>query len=194
MSATRKLAPALEEVDLQKPLAGSEGHDVNHASRIRTQFLFAQHQTLMTQIQFADAKAIALLTVIGFAVFRGPVPITRLAETGMLEAVFFLFGFASLAFCLLTVVPRYPPATVRSQMVQRDRWSWPALASDDLTGADYAHFMQTSEVSQLVQSVSLSNAAVSRILLSKYALLRFAFAAAGIALVLLVPAATVSLP
>lgn len=190
MAGTPGSAPVLEEIDLTKPLAGSEGHDINYVSRIRSQYLMAQHQALLTQVQFADAKAIALLTVIGFVVFRGPVPLAGAADGDILLACFFLSGFASLALCLMTVVPRFPPARIRSVMVRRDRWSWPALASDDLSPADFASFMQTAEISQLVQSVSLSNAAVSRILLAKYTMLRLAFAAAAIALVLLVVVAT----
>ena len=188
MAAGRKNAPALAEIDLTKALAGSEGHDVNYVSRIRTQYLLAQHQALLTQVQFADAKAIALLTVIGFVVFRGPVPLTREVAADPILAGFFLVGFSALALCLLTVVPRFPPARIRTAMVHRDRWSWPSLAADDLTDADFAEYMQTAEISHLVQSVALSNAAVSRILLAKYTMLRLAFVAAGTALVLLVVA------
>lgn len=64
---------------------------------------------------------------------------------------------------------------VRLDMVRRDRWSWPSIAAGQANRADFARFMKTSEVSQLIQSVPLSNAAVSRILTAKYGILRAAF-------------------
>lgn len=167
--------PTIEEVDLSKPLEGREGLSVNYISRIRTQYLFAQHQALLTQVQFADAKAIALVTLMGFMLFRGPIPIEAFNIADPLHLVFFGLGFLALLFCLLTVVPRYPPKAARQDMARRDRWSWPSIAADQASGAEFARFMQTAEVSQLVQSVSLSNAAVSRILISKYSMLRAAF-------------------
>ena len=47
----------LDDISLDPNLAGSEGVDLNYISRIRVQYLFAQSQMLMNQMQFADAKA-----------------------------------------------------------------------------------------------------------------------------------------
>lgn len=167
--------PTIEEVDLSQPLDGSEGLSANYISRIRTQYLFSQHQALITQVQFADAKAIALVTLMGFTLLRGPAPFTAVELADPVHLIFLAVGAAAMLFCLLAVVPRYPPRNVRLDMAGRDRWSWPALASDPDQGAEFARFMKTAEVSQLVQSVALSNAAVSRILIAKYAMLRTGF-------------------
>ncbi|WP_306120006.1 MULTISPECIES: hypothetical protein [unclassified Roseitalea] len=175
MDQRTDVIPEIEHVDLDRPLAGNEGLNVNYISRIRTQYLFAQHQALLTQVQFADAKAIALVTLIGVMLFRGPIAPGSFDVANWLHVGFFVLGFAGLFFCLLAVIPRYPARDQRADMARRDRWSWPALASSPAMNAEFIRFMQTAEVSQLVQSVSLSNSAVSRILLSKYAMLRTAF-------------------
>ena len=51
----------VKHIDLNLPLQGSEGLDSNYASRIRSQYLFAQNQAMVAQSQFADAKAGAIL-------------------------------------------------------------------------------------------------------------------------------------
>ena len=72
----------LEDVDLSRPLAGSEGADANHASRIRVQTLLVQHASLVRQTQFADTKSGGLITVIGLLALNGPVPMTGMMEGG----------------------------------------------------------------------------------------------------------------
>ncbi|TCD16519.1 Pycsar system effector family protein [Oricola cellulosilytica] len=165
----------LEDVDLSLPLAGSEGHDINHVTRARIQYLIDQHQVLLTQAQFSDAKAVALVTILGLAVFGDP----SLGKTGSVSDTlgYLLLGFsaASVLCCFWAVFPRYPASADRRWLVARDRWSWPSLASGGLGPADYADFMRTVEVSQMIQSLSLSNMAVARLLLRKYTALRIAF-------------------
>jgi hypothetical protein len=166
----------LDEVDLSLSLAGSERLDVNHASRARIQFLSDQHQALLTQIQFADAKSVALMTLIGVIALRGPIEMHANGEDPVMRYVFLVISAVAVFCCFWAVFPRYPDGKMRRTMFGYDRWSWPSLAADTLEPADYARFMQTAEISQLVQSLALSNAAVARILLRKYVALRFAFA------------------
>ncbi|WP_193177279.1 Pycsar system effector family protein [Oricola nitratireducens] len=167
--------PILEEVDLSLALAGSEGHDINHASRARIQYLCNQHQALLTQIQFADAKAVALMTLLGLIALRGPIEMHSTGEDPVLRYVFLVLSATAVFCCFWAVFPRYPSARMRRDMIGFDRWSWPSLAADTLDPAAYAKFMQTAEISQLVQSLSVSNAAVARVLLRKYTALRVAF-------------------
>ena len=61
----------LDDLELNIALEGCEGLDVNYVSRIRAQYLFIQHQTMITQMQFADAKAAALIALVGVAAVRG---------------------------------------------------------------------------------------------------------------------------
>jgi hypothetical protein len=174
----------LSEVDLTLDLGGSENHNINYVSRIRTQYLFSQAQSLVAQSQFADAKAASVIGLMGLIALRGP--ITPFDETLTYYSVVYLTCAAcSVLFAMMAIFPRYPGRKLRDQMEEYDRWSWPALASPSLSPAEYSAFMQTSEVSQLVHSVALSNAFVSRILLSKFKMLRFAFIFALTQLVLL---------
>lgn len=176
---------SLEDIDLSLPLAGSEGHDVNYVSRIRTQYLFAQHQALLTQIQFADAKAGALMTLLGLIVLRGPIDWSSGAIPPLLRFSFLVLSAVSVFFCFWAVFPRYPGRKIRAMMAGRERWSWLALSAEELAPHDYGRFMQTAEVSELVHSVAHSNAAVSAILLRKYSALRIAFLASfGVLLIL----------
>lgn len=164
----------LEEIDLGLDLAGSEGHDVNYVSRVRTQFLYAQHAALVAQTQFADAKAAALMTLVGLVALRGPLAISGSAADWF-SRTYLACVAASILCAFLAVFPRYPGRGLRDRLWNSDRWSWPALAASKADPDAFSSFMQTSEVSQLVHSVSLSNAAVSRILLAKFRMLRLAF-------------------
>lgn len=170
MKTQRKIS----EVDLTLPLAGSEGLDINYIGRIRTQYLFAQHQALVTQTQFADAKAAALMTLVGLIALRGPFAIGE-PPVSLFTGLYLALVAACILFSFLAVFPRYPAAKLRMAMAESDRWSWPALATGNFQPDDFSRFMQTSEVSQLVHSVSLSNGYVSRILLRKFLMLRIAF-------------------
>ena len=169
-----KIPRKISEVDLTLPLAGTEGLDINYIGRIRTQYLFAQHQALVTQTQFADAKAAALMTLVGLIALRGPFAIGQ-PPVGLFTGLYLALVAACILFSFLAVFPRYPAAKLRAVMSENDRWSWPALASDAVDPDEFSRFMQTSEVSQLVHSVSLSNSYISRILLRKFLMLRIAF-------------------
>lgn len=165
----------LKDVDLTLALEGAEGLDVNYASRIRTQYLFSQHQSLITQTQFADAKAAALMALLGLLVLRGPVDLTGSVDVQWFRILY--LGCVSLAFffCLLSIFPRYPSGEERIRIAKVDRWTWCSLASDTLSDGKFGEFMQTSEVSQLIYSVASANCTIASILLSKYRSLRFAF-------------------
>jgi len=174
----------LNEIDLDLDLAGTEGLDANYISRARTQYLYAQHQAMVTQTQFADAKGAALLTLIGLIAFRGP-QFEMGAHATPLVAIYYIAIALSILFAFAAVFPRYPGKSVRSAMAQCDRWSWPALSDDSLSPDEFSRFMQTSEVSQLVHSVSLSNSHIASILFKKFRMLRMAFFFALIVLALL---------
>lgn len=177
---------SLEDLELDNSLAGSEGLDPNYVSRIRIQYLLTQHQTIITQMQFADAKAAALITVIGIVALRSPLfsSVEALMNIGWFGILIILTLSLSILFTLLSVFPRYPSRKLREDMVLSDRWSWPSLVNGGFSAAQYADFMRGAEVSQLVQSVALSNANVSAVLLNKYKMLRIGFALGTLAFLL----------
>lgn len=165
----------LDGLAFRDDLAGNEGLDANYVSRIRLQYLIGQNATLLGQMQFADAKAAALLTLVGLLSIRGPVDFSTVTAGDFLALASAAFSGLCVLGCVMAIIPRYPPPSIRRAMRVRDRFSWPALASADYDPVDYAMFMRTAEVSQLVMSMAQSNAAVSRILLRKFQLLRLAF-------------------
>lgn len=175
----------LHELDYNLDLKGCEGLDINYVSRIRSQYLFTQHQTMITQMQFADAKAAALIALIGFITLRGPIKLDEIPSLGGFGFVFLICAGLAVVFTLLSVFPRYPSKAKRDTLSLSDLWSWPALASDALKAEDFSDYMRTAEVSQLLHSLSISNFHVANILLSKYRMLRVGFLF-GLATMLLV--------
>ena len=171
MSPTSKI----KDVELNRPLAGSEGVDPNHASRARIQTLLDQHDSIVTQTQFADAKSAALITLIGLLALKGPIPLDAMQQGDAVSLLSAIASALAILFCVATVFPRYPGKNIRETLPDIDRFSWPALTSHGLSGEDYAQYMHTAEVSQMVHSIAHSNCAVSQILLRKYQMLRIAF-------------------
>ena len=166
---------ALDEIDRTTDIKGGEGLDANHMSRARIHYLLGQNDTLVMQLQFADAKAAALMTLMGLLALRGPVDFSLVTLSDPLSMASALLNMLCLAGCVVAIIPRYPAAPRRRDMRVRDRFSWPALAADDYDGTDYAEYMRTAEISQLVVSLAQSNAISARILLRKFKALRIAF-------------------
>jgi hypothetical protein len=165
----------LNELELNLDLKGCEGLDINYVSRIRSQYLFTQHQTMITQMQFADAKAAALIALIGFITLRGPIKLDEISSLGSFGYIFLMCAGLAVVFTLFSVFPRYPSKAKRDALSSSDRWSWPALASDVFKPEEFSNYMRTAEVSQLLHSLSISNCYVADILLSKYRMLRIGF-------------------
>lgn len=176
--------PKISEIELDHALAGSEGVDPNHASRIRIQTLLDQHKSLVQQTQFADAKTGGLVTLIGLLALKGPLPVASMASTDPVSAFAGALAALCILFCLFAVFPRYPGRGERKGLAHADRFSWPALTTEAFGPQDYARYMHTAEVSQIVHSIAQSNAAVARILLRKYQMLRIAFLLGGMDLVI----------
>ncbi len=178
-------AQPIEAVSLAEPLAGHEGVDPNHASRIRIQALLDQHASLIQQTQFADAKAGGLVTVMGLLALNGPVPMDAMMSQDRLAMAAGVLAALCILLCVFAIFPRYPGIRQRRELAKTDRYSWPALTTDRFDGEAYAVFMHTAEVSQIVHSIAHSNTAVARILLRKYQMLRIAFLVGGLDFILI---------
>lgn len=176
----------LEALSLDGRIQGHEGLDVNHASRMRMQFLVGQHASLVTQTQFADAKAAALMTLMGLVALNGPVQI-RATGPHELDAVgIFIVMILAIGFAIFSIIPRFPDAELCKLISRRDRFSWPALVSQDYSPLEHARFMRTAEASQLIMSVAQSNGAMARVLYRKFRYLRIAFLLGATDLLLIV--------
>jgi hypothetical protein len=166
----------IKELAFDVDLNSCEGLDVNYVSSIRTNYLITQHQTMIKHMQFADAKAGALIALMGFISLRGPIKIGEASQTGFFEHIFFITSGIAVLLCLFSIFPRYPSKNIRNDLFLMERWSWPALAGNEKKSEEYSEYIRTAEVSQLVHSLSMSNCFVATILLSKYQMLRIGFA------------------
>ena len=141
---------------------------------LRLQFLLGQSDALGQQIQFADMKAVALFALIGVIAANTILNIESAEYAGALTALVQIKA-GIMALCLFVVLPRLANKQQAAEMVRQDRYSWPALASDNYGPEEHASYMRTSEPTELIISVSRSNAIVARILRRKFSLLRWAF-------------------
>lgn len=175
----------IENADPDLTLKGAEGLDVNHASRLKMQFLAAQHTSMVTQVQFSDAKAAALMTVMGLIAMNGPVRITTTRPDDLLATAVFVVMIAAVAVAIAVLIPRYPNGGLSQQIKRRERFSWPALAAQGYEPLAHADFVRRAEASQLIMSIAQTNGALARLLHRKFRLLRVAFILGAIDLALI---------
>lgn len=168
----------IDGMELDVDIGSSEGISLNYVTRDRMAFVLGQNQSMITQTQFADAKAGAMLAFLGIIGTRGPGAVMDLASNAaQLEVIVqLLLHAAALVCCLIVLYPRYANHDKRRTLYEYDRFSWTSLTGADRSAADFSAFMRTAEVSQLVISVARSNHTLAAILMSKFAWLRWAFA------------------
>lgn len=165
----------LDQLSFEEPITSEEGLDVNHTSRARIQFLAAQSHALLTQTQFADAKAAALMTLSGVLMLNGPAGLDALAGASLLTILSFVSNMACIAGCILAISPRFPPVSLRAKIYASDRFSWPGLVDRYHAEQDFPDFMRHAQASQLVLSMARANQASARVLHRKFAVLRTTF-------------------
>ncbi|MFN3262529.1 MAG: hypothetical protein ACE37J_18440 [Pikeienuella sp.] len=184
-------ADEIDSLPLDRNLASQEGISTDQMTRVRLAYLQGQNATLVQQTQFADAKAGALLAMIGLIATRGPGAAFDPTQVTAEGLALVLLHASGLLACLIVLIPRYVGKEARLRLAARERYSWPALASYD--GSDgYADFARTAQVSQLVVSLARANAALAGILHRKFAWLRAAFLIAGLDLAFIAGAAALS--
>ncbi len=169
------LLPHLDRLNLDEPITSDEGLDVNYTSRIRSQYLIAQSTVLVTQTQFADAKATALMTLSGLLMFRGPVRLGSDMTGDPLLLLSLGFNLACLVSCILAVIPRIRAAPQDASFYGVERFSWIALSLPADDDPPYSEFMRTAQVSQLIMSQARANQASAHVLRKKFRILRIAF-------------------
>lgn len=170
--------PTIDELPLDRDISSREGLSLDYMARVRIAYLIGQNQSMVTQTQFADAKAGALLAFVGLLATRGPGATVDIGSLGQIGLMTLGLHAAALVSCIIVLYPRYAGRDVRRELARRERFSWPALSSENVLAGDYAAFMRGAQLSQLVTSVARSNHALATILLSKFRWLRAAFALA----------------
>ena len=176
----------IEALDAEIGLDGTEGLDISQLGRIRMQFLATQHASLVSQTQFADAKAAALMTVMGLVALNGPVRISSVGSASIDAIAIFILIMATIGVAAWAIIPRYPDKMLNKLINKRDRFSWPALVANGYEPLDHASFVRSADASQLIMSIAQTNSAMAGVLRRKFVVLRLAFLMAAIDLTLIV--------
>lgn len=165
----------IDEMPYDIDIASREGVSLDYIARVRIAYLMGQNGAMVTQTQFADAKAGALLAFVGLLATRGPGAVTDIGAIDLQVGLQILFHGAALIACIVVLYPRYASLDMRRKLIREERYSWPALSVEGYPAEDFVEFMRGAQLSQLVASVARSNHALAAILLRKFAWLRAAF-------------------
>jgi hypothetical protein len=157
-----------------------EGDDV----RARMNFLAAQHGSIVTQTQFADAKAAALMTVMSLIALRSPFSESAVL-TDPLDLLTYAMLVLSVLFCLAAIIPRYPSKSVCDGVVVNDKFSWVGIAASSWSLSDHHDFAREADLRDMIGSLARGNVATARVLRRKFFSLRWAFWSGILAVVLM---------
>ncbi|MEM8791271.1 MAG: hypothetical protein AAGE80_06620 [Pseudomonadota bacterium] len=166
---------SLDHLDFDRSTESREGIDLSHIARLRVQYLTAQSNALITQTQFADAKAAALMTLSGLLFFRGPAGISFDLTTQPLLLAALALNASCVIACIWTLIPRVRREARVPGLYESERFSWVALSDKAAEEEDFANFMRTAQASQLILSQARANQAVAKVLRRKFQVLRSAF-------------------
>ncbi|MEL6999977.1 MAG: Pycsar system effector family protein [Pseudomonadota bacterium] len=182
-----KPAPDQRGFDIETVSSNNETEtDAGTIDRMRLQFLASQHASLVSQTQFADAKAAALMTVMGLVALNGPVKIYTVATATIDAIAVFILIMATIGVAAWAVIPRYPDKGLNKLIHRRDRFSWPALVAAGYEPLDHAEFARQASGDQLIMSLAQTNGAMAKVLRRKFVVLRIAFGMAALDLALIV--------
>lgn len=152
--------------------------------RARIHFLSTQNQSIVTQTQFADAKAAALMTVMSLVALRSPFSESARLDYPLDTATYGML-VVSIVMCLWAVIPRYPRASVCAMIVKSDKFTWVGLSSPSYTGDMHDSYARDCDLLDMAGALARSNVGGSRVLLKKFKALRWAFLAGIAAIVLM---------
>lgn len=160
----------------------SDLDDISHDDRLslgdsirsRMQFLIAQNGTILNQTQFADAKAGALLTVLGLVAIKGSAPAIVIIQNP-LELLSMVLVIISIGFSLATIMPRFRGFDPNATPAKDDRYTWLSIARNPYSGDQHGQYARRTDFGTMVDSIANSNVGAARILVRKYMMLRWAF-------------------
>ena len=160
--------------DLAEQIMAEGEVSMGDSVRARLTFLLSQNGMILNQTQFADAKAGALMTILGLVAIKGAAPAIVIIQNP-LEMMSMALVLVSLGFCLATIMPRFSGLNADGVPKARDRYTWLFIARQAYSGDLHAEFSRTADFSDLLNAVANSNVGASRILVRKYQMLRWAF-------------------
>ncbi|MEM9059147.1 MAG: hypothetical protein AAGD13_01685 [Pseudomonadota bacterium] len=144
------------------------------AMRARMSFLAAQNSAILTQTQFADAKAGALMTILGLIAIKGSAPVLIMIQDP-LEMLSMAIIIVSIFFCLSTIMPRIVGFTDDAVPPIGNRFTWLFLTMPGYTDDMHGAYARETRFGDLLNSIAASNMGASRILARKFLMLRWAF-------------------
>ena len=144
------------------------------AMRARMSFLTSQNGQILRHTQFADAKAGALMTVLGLVTIKGSAPVLVIIQDP-LEILAVAIMILSIGFCLATIMPRIVGFTNDALPPMGNRYTWLFLTMPGYTDEMHGAYARESSFAELLNSIAASNMGASRILARKFEMLRYAF-------------------
>lgn len=144
------------------------------AMRARMSFLTAQNSAILNQTQFADAKAGALMTILGLVTVKGTAPVLIIIQDP-LEMLAVAIMILSIALCLATIMPRLVGFTNDAVPKANNRYTWLFLTMPGYTDEMHGECSREGSFADMLNSIAASNMGASRILARKFQMLRHAF-------------------
>ncbi|MEM6663467.1 MAG: hypothetical protein AAF666_14955 [Pseudomonadota bacterium] len=172
-----RTARMLDEGDIA---AVSAAEDI----RARIDYLAAQTQAITTQTQFADAKAAALMTVMGLIALRSPFS-ERASLTSPLDLATYGMIVVSILLCLWSIIPRFPRKDVCEKILAGDKYSWLGISMGSWTPEQHFEHAHSGDLSALVRDMATSNVGSARVLRKKFMAVRWGFLAGIISVVMM---------
>ena len=160
--------------DRDKVINTEEDVSKGDAMRARMSFLTAQNSAVLTQTQFADAKAGALMTILGLVAIKGSAPVLVMIQDP-LEMLAMAIIIASIGLCLATIMPRLVGFTDDAVPPQGNRFTWLFLTMPGYTDEMHGEWSRETSFADMLNSIAASNMGASRILAKKFEMLRRAF-------------------
>ena len=160
--------------DRDKVINTEEDVSKGDAMRARMSFLTAQNSAVLTQTQFADAKAGALMTILGLVAIKGSAPVLILIQDP-LEMLAMAVIIASIGLCLATIMPRLVGFSDEAVPAVGNRFTWLFLTMPGYTDDMHGQWSRETCFADMLNSIAASNMGASRILATKFQMLRRAF-------------------
>lgn len=160
--------------EADKVIATEEDVSKGDAMRARMSFLTAQNGAILTQTQFADAKAGALMTILGLVAVKGSAPVLIVIQDP-LEMLAMAIMILSIGLCLATIMPRIVGFTDDAVPPSSNRYTWLFLTMPGYTDDMHGEWSRQTSFADMLNSIAASNMGASRILAKKFQMLRHAF-------------------
>ncbi|MEM7211522.1 MAG: hypothetical protein AAF479_06440 [Pseudomonadota bacterium] len=144
------------------------------AMRARMSFLTAQNGAILSQTQLADAKAGALMTILGLVTIKGTAPVLIIIQDPI-EMLAVAIMILSIGLCLVTIMPRLVGFTGDAVPPSGRRFTWLYLTMPGYTDEMHGEWSREASFADMLNSIAVSNMCASRILVKKFQMLRHAF-------------------